>query len=411
MIRPGRYLEQYYPDVDLETRQLWIAQCNGKFQDLQIATSTADIVRIYTAPNGPDSCMAAKNFGDYKGDSHPCAAYGESDLAVAYYGSLDAPQARAVVWPERKAYVRIYGNTRVLEGLLQNAGYDEANDFDAAKIRYIPSGRNRVVVPYIDGDVKRGDRYRDIWIKICSGGDIRLDSTDGTSPLCSAANHCEHCGRIINDDESYCGSCQDSVHTCDHCSEAFWDDAVIGPSYCYCSGCADTLRQECQVEGCKHTWFPADFSRQQQERRQASRISDICVDCAEEWQCCCGCQELFDIRSPQCPECQQTVRCDKSADLPFAAEESPDAVTFVRSDDPRACKQLHGYGSYYCCRLLGHSGSHMSLAEVSKHQGRPGYSTGLAIGDTYQVPLTDFVAWTWAPTSFVLTEELTYVAF
>src|SRR4051812_18460666 len=118
-ITPGRYLERFMPDYSHRHAE-WIAACTVDNYTLKFAVTREEIVKLYD--RGPESCMRGANH-DFSSSMHPCTVYGDSDLAFAYYGELSNCSARAVCWPSRKLYGRVYGNDSVLVPLLRAAGY------------------------------------------------------------------------------------------------------------------------------------------------------------------------------------------------------------------------------------------------------------------------------------------------
>jgi hypothetical protein len=187
-IKVGVYLTKYFSDV-LTVEQIndyarrWKTDTDIPVDrvKLQIAGTPDDSTAVYA--HGPLSCMR---------DSEGVVAYGgDADLKVAFIGKIDpddpsgaavakAYDARAVVWPERKLYVRVYpspessyfaryggleSSTRryasraatTLRMLLEREGYTRAASFEGARMNAVPA-KNRQVgtfhVPYLDGSVQ-----------------------------------------------------------------------------------------------------------------------------------------------------------------------------------------------------------------------------------------------------------------
>ena len=154
-VSPGRYLNNFHPDLSEYEIQHMVFQIIGSGdQELQFATTADDIQTVYR--NGPSSCMTYSE-EEYSGGMHPVRVYGDAgDLAIAFIGSnKHNVDARALVWPERKVYGRLYGDTHRLEGLLQAAGYRKGHpttDFEGARLRRIRSDDDYddFVAPYLD---------------------------------------------------------------------------------------------------------------------------------------------------------------------------------------------------------------------------------------------------------------------
>lgn len=146
-MKPGRYLAQYQPQLSraevtaLATR--WAAEFAPP--ELKIAETREEVKRVYT--EGPHSCMAYL----FRGlPAHPSAIYtNEGDLRVAYIERGGKPTARAVIWPEKKRYVRIYGDKERLQPLLEAQGYIQGY-LHGARVPRIEC-RGGFILPYVDG--------------------------------------------------------------------------------------------------------------------------------------------------------------------------------------------------------------------------------------------------------------------
>lgn len=183
------------------------------------------------------SCMryAASDFGT---PCHPAEAYAAGDLAIAYITSPDDSEkvlARAVIWPEKMQFVRVYGvdeTIRVaLVDILESRGYERADDWRGARIRAIEFD-NKLVVPYIDGDITSLEYDDDDDVMTVSRhGNVDGSSTRGWAHSTSGRVTCEHCGdRVCEDDtrhvgnELWCDSCvSDSAIYCEYNEEYFPD--------------------------------------------------------------------------------------------------------------------------------------------------------------------------------------------
>jgi hypothetical protein len=167
---------------------------------------------------------------------HPASAYAGHGLAIAYAQRSDGSiPARAVVWPEKMAFVRVYGleesDKHNLVRLLEDAGYTRADGFDGAKLSRIPfRDDERLVVPYIDGDTQRLKDCGDYLI-VTRHGEIEGSSTAGWSELVDASTvECERCGRREDEDDVHCVSEQT---WCARCADrhAFYCEAT-NEMYC-----------------------------------------------------------------------------------------------------------------------------------------------------------------------------------
>ncbi len=327
-MRPGRYLQEFYAgQFDIETVAEYIGACAAEHMTLQIARSVDDVVSVYSNA-GITSCMDGNHFRTPS--RHPCRVYGDSDLGVAYYGPIDDIRARAVVWPDKHIYSRLYGNGDVLESLLKSAGYRKG-DFEGARIRCIESN-GRYVIPYIDyidGADDTGDGYL-----VLGEGSINCQSTDGYAEDTNNTRCCQGCNGDYEADENgdcgYCSSCEDDRTSCDTCGNDIWfsnsDHVILQNGNNICERCADRLRIECSIDDCDETWINDEvFTTSEQRARTANHMSDICQSCAETTVYCEHCEEIIDtetIDDGRC-ECGHAFRCDRTADLPLSPMDEP----------------------------------------------------------------------------------------
>jgi len=323
IIRPGRYLTEFYSKYfDADQIQRYIGQCSAENQMLKIAKSAKEIRRVYEG--GPNSCMggpdgAGKQFKSWL--IHPVEVYGDSDLAVAYYGSIDKASARAICIPAKKIYGRVYGSAAVLQALLHAADYNQGttNDFEGCRIRAIEGRNGRLIVPYVDW-IEWGEQKND-WI-ILGSGDIDLqtiegaiDNEDENDQICDNCET-EYDGNLT--DSGYCPTCDANRFYCNGCVRDCWGEATRLTSGAWlCESCAEVEKKECTIEGCNHTWIEGTLILEQQQGRARRHVADMCLDCSLIYQACSGCDDAFPIEDSKCPYCDQTVRCDKTIELPL----------------------------------------------------------------------------------------------
>lgn len=124
------YLKKYHGDILTKSE---LDRLLSRFEmdatpptELKIATTPEDIAKVYTnyfsvSPSVAGSCMRHQFKGHPK---HPTYAYGAGDLAIAYLTeSTGKTIARALVWPEKKLYSRVYAENDHLHNLLKKEGY------------------------------------------------------------------------------------------------------------------------------------------------------------------------------------------------------------------------------------------------------------------------------------------------
>jgi hypothetical protein len=234
------------------------------FGDRLRSEEIAKISALYTAPehtltigDDAESFLFAYSDQDVKSESsmhfscmrytkqyfgtpcHPAEVYAAGDLSIAYIVCPDDSArviARAVIWPEKMSFVRVYGvdeTIRVsLVDMLEDLGYCRADDWRGARIRAIEFD-GRLVVPYIDGNITslEYDDDDDI-LTVSRHGNVDGSSTRGWAHNNSGRVSCEHCGdRVCEDDtrhvgnEIWCDDCvSDSATFCEYNEEYFADD-------------------------------------------------------------------------------------------------------------------------------------------------------------------------------------------
>lgn len=166
-MRAGKYLETYFAgllNVGLIRAYASMVKIETSEFIINFATTPDDIEWVYK--NGPQSCMS-KMLRDYNLPVHPTRQYGAGDLAVAWVG-CDAGRnivakekasyaaARAICWPEKKWYGRMYGDggefsRRLKDELEATHGYSYHPDFTGARLLRLKHG-NHFVCPFLDGN-------------------------------------------------------------------------------------------------------------------------------------------------------------------------------------------------------------------------------------------------------------------
>lgn len=217
-VRPGVYLTRYYGDTltSLDI-QVYARDFAGKYEEheLHFAKTPDEIEHVYV--NGPRSCMAGAA-DSYDSRVHPVRVYGAGDLAVAYLKNDDAITARALCWPEKLVYGRVYGDDHRLCAALAEAGYRaDHHRLHGARMLRIEEG-SYLVAPYIDGCPGISDDGE--YLRI--GGDLESDSTSGLISLYGSGEYCPCCGDNGHDaddmvyirdrEETWCSNCTEN-HT------------------------------------------------------------------------------------------------------------------------------------------------------------------------------------------------------
>lgn len=169
---------------------------------------------------------------------HPAEAYAGHGLAIAYIVDLDDDRrviARAVIWPEKMRFVRVYGTDEkirvALTDMLESRGFERADDWRGARLSVVDFG-GRIVVPYIDGDVTSLEHDEDEdFMTVTRHGNIDGSTTQGWTESASNRHICECCGDREHEDnmrrvgsELWCDSCvSDNAIFCEYNEEYYPD--------------------------------------------------------------------------------------------------------------------------------------------------------------------------------------------
>jgi hypothetical protein len=211
---------------------------------------------VYPEHANVPSCMA-KTKERFGLPVHPARVYGAGDLAIAWTQDDSAEEftvtSRAVVWPERKQYVRIYGrrdaDKLALATALEAQGF-ERHDLEGARLLRIEYC-GALLLPYLDGCKAATDDGRGFLV-LDSDGEYSGEQTNGYAESVSRYS-CDNCGEGCDEDDTYtvdndtwCRGCyENSAFTCERCHEGTRDSdshRVIGRrgyESAWCSGCVE----------------------------------------------------------------------------------------------------------------------------------------------------------------------------
>lgn len=221
---PGRYLTKFFRDhLTDDEINYWCAKVLEWRYELVILTNPDDIAAAYTSGDGMAACMSHSTSRYYTNGIHPTTAYGEpGDIMLAVLNDKVKKKyvARALVWPEKKLYGRVYGHTQGITQALENQGYK--NDwFYGAKIRaqLVPkSDGDSYVCPYLDGPTSGWQSHvrlkGEFFIYTNRGDDHRNFVSGSTSGVVSIdVRTCTNCGdkvssfRYNDKDQEVCTDC------------------------------------------------------------------------------------------------------------------------------------------------------------------------------------------------------------
>lgn len=147
-MKPGKFLKKFYghilTDADI---QALVARYNSELVGEVLFAETEDeICRVYQ--DGPRSCMS----GHYDFEINPLRCYASPDLCVAYLKNADGkPTHRAVVWREKKEFIKTYGGDSRLNVWFSSNGWTQTS-LDGARLRLVPhpKHKDRYIFPYSD---------------------------------------------------------------------------------------------------------------------------------------------------------------------------------------------------------------------------------------------------------------------
>lgn len=263
-LRPGRYLQRFYGHV-LDENQIrdYATKVSSMAEDTEfkIAMDSDQIEHVYR--NGPDSCMSY-GISSFDSSIHPVRVYGAGDLGVAYIERHGRVTARALCWPERKVYTRIYGDSIRLEKEFSGRGFRQhcVNDRDqyvsaflGAKLLKIEQRRyerNNFVVPYVD--YHKSIKEEGDYLVLCEDGPISCAITSGLAPVCRGVK-CPKCSDWYEDEEfillhdmidvKWCTSCaQTESWTCYACKNR----CGASPAFYLNSNSRRRICQPCSVD-------------------------------------------------------------------------------------------------------------------------------------------------------------------
>jgi hypothetical protein len=243
--------------------------------------------------------------------THPVEAYGDSDLAVAFYGKQSKASARAIVWPEQKIYSTLYGDTNTLRKMLEDAGYT-SDSVSGAKIRAIPyrTGRkNSYYLPYVDGISRASLSSCKKWFYLDDDGDFDCSDTCGYSGGLRPRATCENCSDDYDPDSEgsngFCDSCAGDMQSCERCGHTApyenseWVSLDRGT---YCETCAEQYASSCET--CGASWHEELLSANARSDRDHRGVTMHCVSCERGKSVCSDCNTLVDSSEDYCDDCR-----------------------------------------------------------------------------------------------------------
>jgi hypothetical protein len=239
-MRPGRFLTKFFPNLTKVQVEYW-AQYHTKGvrpPDPSYGPTlfSEDFADIYD--RGPDSCMAQTDY---------VRVYAAGDLQVAYLEKDGDVVARALCWPAKKAFGRVYPTPEEdeedpdqdeLQARLADLGwtsiYQDRSIFEGARILKIEDEFGDWVMPYID---KYHVEDAGEFFTLTRTSFLRCDSTSGylqhkskSCDNCSqrtltattvhfSSSSYEFCERCTENNSFYCNATERHYHTYYHSSQ------------------------------------------------------------------------------------------------------------------------------------------------------------------------------------------------
>jgi hypothetical protein len=155
------YLLRYFPRISECTSQR-IINAIEQNNPVKFAHTPEEITEVYTNYHPSYSAVAnsCMRYRFRELPCHPVSVYGAGDLAIAYFTNNGKTTHRALCWPAKKIYSRMYAPDDKLHVALKSLGYVKSRyypghrngaSFAGARLLKIESiHHNTYVMPYID---------------------------------------------------------------------------------------------------------------------------------------------------------------------------------------------------------------------------------------------------------------------
>lgn len=366
-ISPSRYLARFFADI---LRPEDIAAISARFAGgdaiLQIASTPEAFADVYTratevcAENtSVMSCMSphysGRGYNRFASlPHHPAYVYGAGDLAIAYVEREgEGVVSRAVIWPECKKFVRLYGNTKTdcatLRALLEEQGYHGTDSFAGARILKHEFSRG-YLMPYIDGDDQGVDDRGD-YFKISTCPDFECNNTCGYIED-EETSRCEHCGTHLCDyDDQYnvqgelwCESCcEDDSFYCEHYKESF---PVSHGTVTVYTGRTNRLREETWSARAAHNYaFHCDATDKHYSNYDFTGITVQTASGMEVW-----CVEVMEDDF-FADDTERYFSCEDFTEVSVTEENGPNVV-YCLEKPHREIFQCEACGEYHVMELM-----------------------------------------------------------
>lgn len=311
----GRYLNSFFSEVlTPQEIQQWTLRVDPPGELVFSGTSEDEIYEAYglNASNS-HSCMVYRDHAKchdgipWRSGVSPIRAYAGGDLEVANLMRHGVSVARGLVWREKKAYGRVYGDVERFTMAIEAMGYEHDGNgsnnmdtcgkglFNGARMKVmVPEGYKRnLTAPYVDFGyhvlVSGTGCKRTMTLERHDGHAARR--TDGLlwdlgcEEQSDQEFHCDRCEEDCEgtshdvDGSTWCDSCAECHGgCCDRCNTytrhgltdvqggGGWCDACLGNAAISCDTCGDHVRSQDINSVLDH--------------RDGSHDSDACDSCA-----------------------------------------------------------------------------------------------------------------------------------
>lgn len=339
-----KYLARYFSDVlpSHEIARIGL-DLRAQFFELKMSDKAEDFVKVYVE-GSISSCMAKKP-SYYSSKCHPVEVYATGDLHIAWIEDTSADEdefnliARAIVWPEKKTYTRIYYHDTAghdqMEKALSDLGYTKkSRGFTGARLERIEQDGG-FVAPYLDMQCSVTDDGD--YLVIDPHGEIECDSTDG---LVNAESRysCDRCGDGMDEgdsysvgDESWCSYCHGNhAFVCERSGESYPDSEnsveVIGRH-----GNRQTWHQDAANEGA----FWCENTEEYYWDRYYTAVQVITNNGTETW----------------CSEETESFHCENTDEY-YSSEDFTEIEVNTESGPQNWCKE-ESEGDFFQCSACG----------------------------------------------------------
>ena len=257
--KPRKYLTKHFGNV-LSDKGIhnWAEKFMLKNNpvNVEIAMTRQDIRWVYehgqvgcnpADDDGTGSCMTYEIGHFYSRPIHPVEAYAYGDLGIAfmvYRGDSHQVCARALVWPNKKQYGRIFGRNgkeNELRVWLDSQGYDSGNMVGAKLLKLLATTsqyRDKIICPYLDcyQQITIHDNYLEIEREGRATADSQYgilryncrDNRDGEEFNCTSCQEWHYVDELhgrFGNGEGVCECCYDQYYfTCEDCNEMGYND-------------------------------------------------------------------------------------------------------------------------------------------------------------------------------------------